>query len=1091
MGLLLITGFLLLLSGSLAAGVMEIKDLTKNEVEPDYRNHPHGGFKSDVSQQNLLGLKRSGKSLLPETSLSAQAPRTLKMCAIRVQFQLEDPDDDSTTGRGHFDFRSYEDFLAEEKHGIDPAPHNREYFEKHIEALHNYWNVVSNGNLSIDGTVFPLESDSVYTLDETMGYYGSQSPEFGLGEFFYDALRLADQDDDINWIEYDVFVIFHAGSDRQNDLGFPPTPHDFFTGFIVMGQPVPVEDSTILILEGMIMPETASQDNRATALNAVMAHEFGHQLGLVDLYDTHRFNTFVGDFSLMDNNGFGTGVDLGFELTRTILGTIPLYPDAWSRAYLGFNEVVVANEGINLDVMAAELATNTNKIYKIPISENEYFLIENRQIDPDRDGGASLKADLDATGVILGPAPNPDVVPPGQPAPLTREYDFLMPGSGMVIWHVDESVAWLDYDNDGLNNFNDNDLQWYYIEGFDDQFEPWENRPFLRLIEADGIIDFGGEYWTNFGNSEDMFGANRNDHFGPNTNPSTRSNSIAYTGIDISDISGSDTIMYFDLDQEVKAAGWPHHTDSSAFPPALYDIDGDGVDEVFVSGKNYLLAFKADGGFIFDPVPGTEIISERRSTPRGPLHEITYYDTLRVIGSMGTVRRITTPPTVFDLDDDGIAEVAVGTEFGEVYLYKMQDVDADGRADRIKVNDLSDYEISTSIAVADADPDSDGYELLAATSDGGFYILSAEGETLSQTIGFNNIQQFSVSENFEYAFALNYTEDAGNKNYFIHDLKNPSIFVSIPGEAVGFTAGIVDTSSNIRVVALNSEGQMFTFESDGERFRDYMSNNPINLGHSVTSTPILYPSFTESGRSQVIFAGKNEIYAYDLNGSPVRNFPQEADIHQATGPITSTPIVVDVTGDGHSEILFGTPDGEIFLMTQDGSRIVNSPIAAPLSIHTSPAFSTSAPDLNNRGNLYAVTGDGLIYSFVLPYVEDDNAEPYLQYGGGSHHQNFQRKSIQSVDTDGGLLAQCYNYPNPAREFTKIRFELSDDAEANIRIYDLAGRLVYEDNMQALGGAANEYTWELDNFPSGVYHCRLEVNGSGSSDVELWNIAVVK
>ncbi|HDS02070.1 MAG TPA: hypothetical protein ENO07_08635, partial [candidate division Zixibacteria bacterium] len=541
-GLLLIAGFLMLLCGTLGAGVLEINELNKNEAEPDYQRHPHGGFKSDVSQQNLLGLQRSGKSLLPETSLSAQAPLTLKMCAVRVQFQDESPDDDSTTGTGQFDFRTYEQFLEEEKHGIDPAPHNREYFEKHIEALNNYWHTVSNGNLTIEGTVFPADSDSVYTLEHTMGYYGSQSPEFGLGELFYDALRLADRDDDINWIEYDVFVIFHAGSDRQNDLGFPPTPHDLFTGFIIMGEPVPVEDSTILIMEGMIMPETASQDNRATALNAVMAHEFGHQLGLVDLYDTHRFNTFVGDFSLMDNNGFGTGVDLGFELTRTILGTIPLYPEAWSRAYLGFNDVVVVEEGINLDVMAAELASNTSKIYKVPISENEYFLIENRQIDPDRDGGASLKADLDGTGVILGPAPNPDVVPPGQPAPLTREYDFLMPGSGMVIWHVDESVAWLDYDNDGLNNFYDNDLQWYYIEGFDDQFEPWENRPFLRLIEADGIIDFGGEYWTNFGRAEDMFEANRNDHFGPNTNPSTRSNSIAYTGIDIADISGNDTI---------------------------------------------------------------------------------------------------------------------------------------------------------------------------------------------------------------------------------------------------------------------------------------------------------------------------------------------------------------------------------------------------------------------------------------------------------------------------------------------------------------------------------------------------------------------
>ena len=74
-----------------------------------------------------------------------------------------------------------------------------------------------------------------------------------------------------------------------------------------------VDNNTHAITDAIVMPEMASQDNRATALNAVMAHEFGHQLGLVDLYRTDNFFTQLGDFALMDNNGFGTGVDLGFE----------------------------------------------------------------------------------------------------------------------------------------------------------------------------------------------------------------------------------------------------------------------------------------------------------------------------------------------------------------------------------------------------------------------------------------------------------------------------------------------------------------------------------------------------------------------------------------------------------------------------------------------------------------------------------------------------------------------------------------------------------------------------------------------------------
>jgi len=37
-----------------------------------------------------------------------------------------------------------------------------------------------------------------------------------------------------------------------------------------------------------MMPRDGGQDNRATALNAVMAHEFGHQLGLIDLLHTEN-----------------------------------------------------------------------------------------------------------------------------------------------------------------------------------------------------------------------------------------------------------------------------------------------------------------------------------------------------------------------------------------------------------------------------------------------------------------------------------------------------------------------------------------------------------------------------------------------------------------------------------------------------------------------------------------------------------------------------------------------------------------------------------------------------------------------------------
>jgi len=227
------------------------------------------------------------------------------------------------------------------------------------------------------------------------------------------------------------------------------------------------------------------------------------------------------------------------------------------------------------------------------------------------------------------------------------------------------------------------------------------------------------------------------------------------------------------------------------------------------------------------------------------------------------------------------------------------------------------------------------------------------------------------------------------------------------------------------------------------------------------------------------------------NGTSVSEFPQTVDLHNEVDQISAAPIMVDLTADGIPEFVVGTSTGEIYILKADGTILNKSPLAAPGGISTSLAFSVNTVQRSNEGKLYALSDDGLIYSYALITGTAADVEYYKQADGGSHHRNFQEFPLSAQGTNGQLLASGYNYPNPAREFTYIRFEPSTDVDANIRIYDLSGRLIYEDNMEAVGGMANEYLWDLENYPSGVYYCRLEVSGSSGSDVKLWNIAVVK
>ena len=398
---------ILFLNGSASAVEREILSVQKLK-EP--KREKTIDFKSAVSKRNLLNLERKSPFSLPYLAKGSIAPRTIKILAIRVQFKKEIPDDPATTGNGWFDLRSYEQFYLEEEHIIDPAPHNRQYFETHIQALGNYWNIVSQGKIQFELDVYP-KGDTAYTLPYTMSHYGSidstPNPQFypveQLDSLFKHSFKLADTSslDEIDFSEYDSYFLFHAGSDQQHDLGeigVHPTPSDLFTGFIMLGEPVVVKDANIW--EGLILPETASQDNRVTALNSLIAHEFGHQLGLVDLYNTRNFFTQVGDFALMDNFAQNVGVELDSCFTL-VTGVLPVYPCGWSKAFLGFVEPVEITNQQNIRLLASELEEEEIQLIKVPISSEEYFLIENRQIDLDGIDIPYLQADPQ-TGVVLG-----------------------------------------------------------------------------------------------------------------------------------------------------------------------------------------------------------------------------------------------------------------------------------------------------------------------------------------------------------------------------------------------------------------------------------------------------------------------------------------------------------------------------------------------------------------------------------------------------------------------------------------------------------------------------------------------------------------
>ena len=136
----------------------------------------------------------------------------------------------------------------------------------------------------------------------------------------------------------------------------------------------------------------------------IFCHEFGHLLGLPDLYDTDAndgTNGGIGEWGLM---GFGGWV--GSE-------QYPAGMMAWSKESLGWGQVIDITDQYGEYTLQA--ASTHETFYKIRTPKaNEYFLLENRQ----------------TTGV-----------------------DSQLGGTGLAIWHIDQDIA-SQYPNSNRVNGN-------------------------------------------------------------------------------------------------------------------------------------------------------------------------------------------------------------------------------------------------------------------------------------------------------------------------------------------------------------------------------------------------------------------------------------------------------------------------------------------------------------------------------------------------------------------------------------------------------------------------------------------------------------
>ncbi len=261
----------------------------------------------------------------------------------------------------------------------------------------------SGGKLEIiDNGIYPTILENPFDMEK---YGADSSPKAGSDNKPQDlALWIAIELDTLNFdfSKYDAnndkivdaLIVIHAGSGQESS----GKSDDIWTHKGVISGGSYLTKDNYKIIDYMLLSETSSL--------GAFSHEFGHILGLPDLYNTATGASTMKNWCLMDSGGWADN------------GNTPTHLSAWCKNFLGWGNLktLTSNEK-NISINATEnLAQNPNAIefYKMNVfgDPNEYFLIEYRN---------------------------------------KKGFDASLPDKGILIWHVDNKIISKNLDSNAIN----------------------------------------------------------------------------------------------------------------------------------------------------------------------------------------------------------------------------------------------------------------------------------------------------------------------------------------------------------------------------------------------------------------------------------------------------------------------------------------------------------------------------------------------------------------------------------------------------------------------------------------------------------------
>ncbi len=1079
----------------------------------------------------------------PQWSVGAQAGQdTLRVLIIRLSFETNrDPHLTTIDPSGDFVLEPLADPKPLE---VDPPPRNKAFYEAHLKGLSEYYRFMSGDRLHIEGRVLPEESDASYKLTDVADY-GPGAGNFwtleNLERLVQDMILKADEgtqaDGSANLAEYGdnspfTYIIFvHAGSDWQSDIN-GDSPNDIPTFFVTLSEPIDLigtdpDGDPGKLSECSVIPETTNQDDYAGSIAAAFYHEFGHALGLVDIYSTYSGLPSVGIWDLMDS-GTNLPVTMGTITAEndtflvTASGVLPPSLSAWSKWFLGWLEmgeldgrqgdyqlpaVGVPRDQYWLFDQIGDFDLDYPQAYRAGLSMREWFLLENRWVplNTSQTPFSDLRFERDeATGVVLYLA--------GERLDgwvNSGLYDFFMPPGGVLVWHVNNDRIEAGLADNTINMYNDG----------------------LKLIEADGIQDIGvleayvmgwyGSYLDPFGGVDPEGNPTGFENLYVEGFPSSRNFDRSWSGLSLSEIGPrgqfTQSVMKFKASQGSVGKGFPHElppvgeieATGAGGVPGPRAIVPESLTPVTLWGGRYQVLIFADAApddWSGGDYPASlfnrwaDDMNMWMSLPGKP------EGVFQVLGAP-----LSGSPFLRDRVDDGV-DLVWGTTAGRVGMTHLPEFSNPSETWTSQVGDSLSGGPTPLVWQADS------RRILCPVHPDTLKLLDGSGHELGDPLkitgpGSGPVTGLRVAAPLSGAAGTDMAPVFSGAGWYLvrHDANG-----LVPAPAFyPYSRVAAEIPRWTAVVAIEGASHLHAFDSEGELgcWRIQPDGSVTDLGGilGVDEPLVAAPAVADvdgDGRDDLVLATSKRIFGLRPDGVSLRGFPVRLydlfplpDTTRVSGPL----LVADGTGDGVNEIYFNTDGGHLIGLNATGRLLPHTPLR--WGDRGTGGMAVGGPD-DGRVLWAASTGgytgppldrqfvNGRVMGFHLANAADEASRTSEWRGpaGGAYRRGSEgnAKNLGPAAPVAAEADRVVLYPNPVvGDGVTVRFFSAGSRAARLSIYNLQGEEVAQAEIPVIADSVNEFHLLLPGVASGLYLVRLEYDAGSSVEIRTLTLAVEK